>query len=177
MNKREITIPILVILLTLLFAVISVAVFLTNGKSEKWVARKMKIGALLLTLNSVSSCEPFITTCYDMPPPPNTMWVNGLTENGIELNTDTSHIIFGTIEERQSEDFSFAVYTDENIKFQADTIISVDGKFDNYSEEFKIELDTNILPGNYALKLYDVSMDKQGESYPRQEYNLVIKEN
>ena len=54
MNKKEIVIPLMVIGLTLLFAGICVAVFLTNGKSKKWVARKMKIGGMLLTLTAAS---------------------------------------------------------------------------------------------------------------------------
>jgi hypothetical protein len=177
MNKKELIAPFLLIGLGLAFTIICFAVFLSNGKSKKWLARKMKVGALLLTLNSVASCEPFITTCYDMPAPPNSMWMNGMTESGIEILLDTSNVIYGSVEERQSEEFSFSIYSAENVKIQADTIIAVDGKFDNYSEEFKIELDTNILPGNYSLKLFDVSLERQAESTPRQEFNLIIKEN
>lgn len=177
MNKKELLTPFLLVGLGLAFAFVAFAVFLSNGRSKKWVARKMKIGALLLTISAAASCDPFITTCYDMPPPPNTMWVNGLTENGLELFLDTSHVITGTVEERQSENFSFSISNAENTKVQADSILPVDGKFDNYTEEFKIELDTNMLPGTYLLKLFDVSIDKQTEYTPRQEFNLVIKEN
>ncbi len=70
MTKKEIILPITVLGLTLLFACICVAVFLTNGKSAKWVSRKMKIGGLLLSLTAIvqTGCHRN-TLCYKFADP------------------------------------------------------------------------------------------------------------
>ena len=175
MNKKELITPFILVGLGLAFTVVSVAVFLSNGKSKKWVARKMKIGAILLTLTSAVACDPLITTCYDMPAPPNSMWMNGFTENGLELMLNTSNVLTGTIDERQSEKFSFAILDSTTKMVQNGLLIPVDGKFDTYSENFQIEIDTNISSGAYLLKLYDVDIEGQKNSIPRQEFNLLIK--
>lgn len=176
MNKKEIITPILVIGLGLTFAIISFAVFLSKGKSKKWVSRKMKIGAMLLTLSS-AACNNLITTCYDMPAPPNTINIYPNVENGIELMLDTGNVIQGIIYERQGENFSFTIENANNQMVQSDLLVPIDGVFDNYNEEFKIEVDTNIVTGTYALKLFDVGIAAQADAVPKQEINLLIKSN
>ena len=55
---------------------VAVVVFLTRGKSEFWVDKKLKVGGLLLTLSSIiggaSGCGVFQPTCYDTARPPDT---------------------------------------------------------------------------------------------------------
>jgi len=176
MSKKEITTPVLLIGLGLAFTIVSFAVFLSNGKSKKWVARKMKIGALLLTLSS-AACNNLITTCYDMPAPPNTINIYPNTENGIEIMLDTGNVIQGIIYECTGENFSFAIQNSNNQIVQSDLLIPMDGAFDNYTEEFKIQIDTHIGAGTYMLKLFDVEIAGQAEAVPKQEINLLIKSN
>jgi len=68
MNKREIVAPLLVIGLTVLFAGVCVMVFVSNGKSAKWISRKMLIGSLLLSLGSYTNMisQERIISCYDV---------------------------------------------------------------------------------------------------------------
>jgi len=54
MNKKEFLIPFIFIGLSSAFLFISAMVYFSDGKSKKWVARKMKIGGLLLTLSFFS---------------------------------------------------------------------------------------------------------------------------
>ena len=96
MDKKEILSPILIAGLSLVFIFISFAVFITNGKSKKWVARKMKIGGILLTLTAASCNGGGEVTCYDVAET-NSMWINNTTANGIELKLDTGNILNGSI--------------------------------------------------------------------------------
>ncbi len=175
MNKKEIFIPFLVVGLTLLFAGISFAVFITNGKSKSWVARKMKIGGLLLTITA-ASCHTGggEVTCYDTVAS-NSIWMNAHGEKGIELNLDTSNVLFGRISGVQGSDFSFCITDEKGKKVQKSELIPADGKFDNFDETFKIELNKNTLPGTYQLKLFAVSVNAQDSVQPQNQLPLIIK--
>jgi hypothetical protein len=176
MDKKEFYTPVLIVGLSLAFVLVSLMVWFSKGKSARWVARKMKIGGLLLTL-SASACNPSssFVTCYDMPAPPNSIWMNGISENGLEIMLDTSNLVTGIINNRQGETFSFAIQSSDDQVVQSDSLIPLDGKFDNSTENFKIEIDTNITAGNYLLNLYDVELDQQSTVYPRLQFILLIK--
>ncbi len=61
--KKEILIPLLLILLGLLFAIINVMVFFFKG--NKWfVKKKLKVGAMILSLTSLLGCGSPFGTCY-----------------------------------------------------------------------------------------------------------------
>lgn len=51
--KKELLIPILILALTIAFAVVSAMVFINGGKSEKLIRRKLKLATLLLTFNAM----------------------------------------------------------------------------------------------------------------------------
>ena len=175
MTKKELLTPILFAGIGLAFVFISLMVWFSNGKSAKWVARKMKVGALLLSLNATVSCEQFVTTCYDMPAPPNTMQIIESDGYMIEIQPDTGNVLNGYIYQRVGTDFSFAVIAENDVFAQKGTILAADGQFDYYQENFKIELDTSLIPGNFTLHLYDVKLQNQSDAVPKQQYQLLIK--
>jgi hypothetical protein len=96
MNKKEFFIPFIFIGLAAAFLFISAMVYFSNGKSKKWVGRKMWIRGLLLSLSYVScSCNQtdrnnlikYERTCY--------MIVRG---NGkIEIEINANNIVYGSI--------------------------------------------------------------------------------
>jgi len=172
MNKKEIIIPFFVIGLTLIFASISFAVFITNGKSKKWVARKMKIGGILLTLTA-ASCNGGGggVTCYDVAEI-NSMWINNTSQNGIELKLDTGNILKGSISTIDGKDFSFQVADSVGSKYQKGLILL--DSISNYSSSFKIELDKNLKPGKYKIKLFASNLASQDTIEPNREFDLTI---
>ncbi len=105
MNKKEIIVSILVVGLTVLFAAVTLAVFLTKGKSKKWIAHKMKLGGLLLTLTAVS-CNGGgeEAMCYSTVAT-NSFSMHSNSENGIEINLDTNNILKGSIYECINSEF------------------------------------------------------------------------
>lgn len=67
--KKEILIPLSLLLLGFLFIIINLIVYLSKGNS--WlIGKKLKVGALILSLTTVFSCgSPPRVTCYDPAPP------------------------------------------------------------------------------------------------------------
>ena len=176
MRKKEIIVPFLVIGLTILFAGICVAVFLSNGKSKKWVARKMKIGGLLLTL-TVASCNGGggEVMCYDTVAP-NSIWLHDYNDKGIEIKLDTNNVLIGSISELSGKEFSFAIKDSTDKKFQQGLLVPVDGEFNQSNEDFKIEIDKNLISGKYSLKLYASGIDGQDSTYAAHEVVLLVKD-
>lgn len=68
--KKENLIPLLLVVLGFAFVVISLIVFITKGKSYYFIKKKLKIGALIITLtavlngNSLSADYDHKKTCY-----------------------------------------------------------------------------------------------------------------
>src|SRR5512137_794435 len=108
MTKKEYLVTIAIIALTAVFALVPVMVYLSNGKSKKWIARKMKIGGLLLTLTAVSCNSGRQATCYDTEAL-NFMSLKNAMENKLEINLDTGNILLGHILGRRSNEFSFSI--------------------------------------------------------------------
>jgi hypothetical protein len=174
MNKKEILVPFIVLALTLLFLGVCVIAFLANGKSKKWIARKMKIGGLLLTLTAVS-CNGGggEVTCYDVAET-NAMWINNTSQNGIEVKLDTGNILNGTISTVEGKDFSFLISDSSGTKFQKGQIVLIKDTT-GYSENFKIELAKNLKPGKYKLMLYASKAERQDSVGFKRNFNLMIK--
>ena len=155
MNKNESLIPITVIGLTVLFTIVSLGVFLTRGKSAYWIAKKMRVGAMLLTLTAVSTTySGCITSCYDAPEP-NVFSINNEENHQINVNIDLNNKIKGTIYERSGDEFSFRI-TDTSFtkSYQLGRIEADDGEFDESAEEFTLELNSDIPTGVYSLNFY-----------------------
>jgi hypothetical protein len=173
MNKKELFIPFLAIGLGLAFAFVSCAVFLSNGKSKKWIARKIKVGGLLLTITAISCNGSQQVTCYDVAET-NSMWINNTSQNGIEIRLDTGNVLNGTISTKQGNDFSFQVSDSAGTKFQKG-MIKLEKDTVSYSEKFKLELDKNLKPGNYLLKLFAAKPESQDTIDPKRNFSLIIK--
>jgi hypothetical protein len=174
MNKKELVVPFLAIGLGLAFAFVSIAVMMSNGKSKRWIARKMRIGGLLLTLTAASCNSGGVEVkCYDTAEI-NSMWINNTSQNGIEIKLDTGNVLNGTISTIHGNDFSFQVSDSAGAKFQKG-IIKPEKDSSSYSEKFNLELDKNLRPGKYLLKLYAAKPESQDTLEPKRNFSLIIK--
>ena len=62
--KKEIFIPVLLAFLGLVFIIINIIVFFSKGNAW-YIHKKLKVGALILTLTSIAACHTAQTpTCY-----------------------------------------------------------------------------------------------------------------
>jgi len=177
-NKKELLVPFLVIGLTVLFVGICVAVFLSNGKSKKWISRKMKIGGLLLTLTAVS-CNggngEGVVTCYAQAMVNDFELDEAKTYDSAEVKLYSQNVMNGKIYSIQGKDFSFALIDENNKKAQFGSLIITDGKVDQTNEDFQLVLDKTLRPGNYSLNFYATRIEAQDSSYAQRTYHLVIK--
>lgn len=175
--KKEAIIPISVITLSIAFIFISLMVYFSRGKSKKWVARKMRIGGLLLTLTATASCNngDGEVMCYSQVAP-NSINLHAYTGDTIKLNPDTNNILTGSIYEVNSSAFSYAILDTNNIKIQKGNILAKDSVFNNSaSEDFYFDIPKSIQPGLYFLEFFDVDTNEQDSAYYINRFQIKIE--
>ncbi len=181
MNKKEYLFPILLILLTVVFVGVSLAVILTRGKSAKWVNRKMKIGALMLsmTLPSLAGAQvtdslPPVVTCY-YPVILNEMTINNSEGKMLKIQKRKDKIIKGNITSRVGNNFSYSIKDSSGNEVQAQEVLPADGNFDSYTEDFEIEINRKIKHGEYILYLYSMLVSEQTKNNHTAVYKLNVR--
>ncbi|MFN8208005.1 MAG: hypothetical protein U0T82_11440 [Bacteroidales bacterium] len=179
MNKNEWIAPVLIIGLSCIFAQVSAMVYLSKGKSEYWISRKLRVGAFLLTLTAIStqSCEDAVRTCYDPAPGNYFKFDSTEVDIGVVVDMSRTNWVTGILYDRTFADYCFSVTdTAGTDTLQVGVVIPTDGKFNSSREQFIIELDRD-LPGSlYYLHIFSGSNSMQ--SYQIGMYQLkVINEN
>jgi hypothetical protein len=156
--------PIIVAGLTIVFVVVSIMVFV-SGKNAYFIKKKLRVGALLITLTGAAAgCGENIVTCYD-PIPSNLFHIDRSNQtNEITINPAVADTLSGRIENRNGEKFSFAVLGQKDTVIQKDNIKAIDGAFDESLEEFRITIGKNIPSGSYNLRLYSCEKDSISSS-------------
>jgi len=160
--KKEFYVPLIIISLSALFIVVSFMVFISNS-NQYWLKRKLKLGAIILSLSaSISACQPF-ATCYD-PAPADYMYLINTQNNEIQLNISQTNEIKGIITPPLTKQYSFRITDSNYIEVQRDNIFADDGAFDEDSEEFTIKVDTSLNSGKYFLYLFTQKKEDQPDS-------------
>jgi hypothetical protein len=173
MNKKELITPFLVAALSLLFVAICFMVFISGGKSKKWVSRKIKIGGILLSLSAISSGTGCIS-CYDAPSPDYINFI-GSDNYSVNIDLDTGNVLSGTIRYPDSKIFSFSISDTTAQQKQTGSLIPIDGAFGSPSETFRLEIDNNLQEGNYQLSIYSCVAEEQNTKHPLQNFTLSVK--
>lgn len=151
MEQKKTALYLVLPALCILFGGISFMVWATRGKSARWVAHKMKIGGIILTLTTITTgCPPeIIVSCYDPIQPDRFVFNQDSYELEVDLPQDS--VLTGTIHERQGTAFSFEVISADSVSVQKGQVEAVDGSFDQTSESFRMVLDSRIDTGSYQL--------------------------
>ncbi len=165
-------------MLVIAFGAVSLLVFLSK-RHPFFVEKKLKLGALLLSLSGVAAgCGLGCTSCY-VPVPVNQITIdfdhydNSTGKCTIAL-TDT---ITGAISYRCDTALSYMITDYSGSVFHKDDIIPADGIFDESIEEFAIVLPESISPGSYQLAIAPVPKDSiETSEYYRQSFDLTITE-
>jgi hypothetical protein len=174
--EHKIVTTISIFFLFVAFALVSFLVFLTR-RHPYFVSKKLRLGALILSLTGVSvGCIP--ATCYYPAPLPreDTIYIYGsdTLSHEIVLNRSTSDTISGKITKRRSQFLSYAIFDSLDTIVKKDDVQPSDGVFDSDSEEFKIGLSHSILAGNYDLRFYYVPLDSI-KHYDWEDYSFSLK--
>ncbi len=175
MTKKDIIFPFAIVILTIAFAFICLAVYLTNGKSKKWIARKMKIGGILLGLSAFSTGTGCITTCYKPEYVPDHVVINQSNGYSIEIDLDTGNVLTGIINNFDSKVFSFLIADTTELKKQKGFLIPNDGEFSDQTESFSLQVDNNLSKGNYFLRIFACDTSIQDTQNPINDFYLCIK--
>jgi hypothetical protein len=167
--KKELLIPILILALTIAFAVVSAMVFLNGGKSEKLIRRKLKLATLLLTFNAMiwgaKAQEGEEESCYlTGPPPKGTLFLLGpdIRVNSVfntNINLSPKEILPIIENDLTCPGFSVGLFTYIIIGNIADSPQSINLRI-NYSE-FNGEGDYFINNNNYLNKILDGNIYKK----------------
>ena len=155
MDKKDITLPFIVFGLSIAFFVVTLGVYLTRGKSPYWISKKIAVGALLLSFTSLANNSCGHVDCYAPPPPSNQFELDSGNTSTISVNLKESNTLTGTLLYRSGTDFTFNVTdTLKEKTYQTGKIKAKDGKYDEYTEDILIELDTSLKSNTYFLYLY-----------------------
>lgn len=174
MNKKELLTPFLVAALSLLFVAICFMVFLSNGKSKKWISRKMLIGGLLLSLTSITQTNCLRPRCY-WRPHYNHFNIIKFNQKEIKIQLTDSDLIKGKIKKIHTEKYSFIIQTyDDGKRLREGNLIPVDGKFDHPNESFMIKLENKLDKGEYLLIIYGHDSNDESLSYPIESSKIKI---
>ena len=154
------------------FGLVAVVVFLTRGKSEFWVDKKLRVGGMLLTLSSIiggaSGCGVFQPTCYDTARPPEqgepeVMCYDVAYEPyRFDLKTISNNPTLTLTGEKQGEDGKFfykLTPKDSDVEFAKGAIeMDTTGKF-------TIATGKKATPGSYELHLTEGALDGDNSQY------------
>lgn len=174
MVKKSYVLPVVIIGLSIVFALISIGVYFTRGKSKFWISKKMLIGSFLLSLTAITnhSCTG---TCYEDEDPSNLINLNGaLYRNTIVIDLNQTTTITGWLYDRNDTDYSFMVTDTLNIDtVQVGDVKPIDGEFNEYSEDIMIELDSSLPTNMYYLQLYKGKTSSP--NYPIASFTLDLR--
>jgi len=157
MDAKKIIAPLILFGLFAAFATISIIVFLQKGNRERWISRKLKLGAAILTITGLTNgCESQpVVTCYD-PAPYNWFQFDDFDQNEytVVANLPNDSVLTGVVYEPKFEKYAFEIIaSDDSVSVQKGEIVALDGAFDEPTDSFKIELNSKLDTGSYLIKI------------------------
>lgn len=174
MEFRRVISPFALILLFIALVVITAIVFLQKGRSPKWISRKMKLGAAILTITGITTGCPPQVTCY-VTVPNNFFQFDSVNydENAIVADLPKDTVLTGRVVSPDFEAYSFEITTTDSAVVQTGNVIPEDGKLDSDDEKIKIIIDSKLNEGDYYLNIFTAETDF--ENYIVSRNNLKIK--
>jgi hypothetical protein len=144
-----------------LFAIVCAMVFVTKGKSARWVARKMKLGAAIIALTGVSTGCP-VVSCYD-PEPTDYILIDSLNYEDYSITADlpADSMVTGHIKNCLHNEYGFEISTIDSSVVQEGSLQPDDGNFNDYNEKFSLKLDPSIENGNYVMDFFAIDPDTE----------------
>ncbi|HNW50879.1 MAG TPA: hypothetical protein PKH79_07350 [Prolixibacteraceae bacterium] len=160
------------------FAVVCLLLAFKKGKREKWVALKMKLGAMIIAISGIATgCTPeTVITCYD--PVPENLISFDKTDSAdyrtiiADLPADT--VVTGKIYSRTYNEYTFEILKADSQSVQKGNLLPTDGAFNDSDESFRINLNTQIDTGKYHFNIFAIT-DNKKESFLINQSWLKIK--
>ena len=167
--------PFAIAWLTAAFVLVSILVTLTRGRNSYLLNKKLRIGALLLTLTAATSGVNCLT-CY-APSRSEEVRITSCKPTGSHgefiLNLSRADTLSGTIFPYYSNAYSFQVTSLRDSIIQQDNLQPLKGT-GNGEEPFRIPLRQDIDSGDYYLKIFDVHQEAIPTGTPIRRFPLHI---
>lgn len=176
MKKTELFIPIILVFLGIAFVAVSLAVYLSDGKSAFWVSRKMRLGALIITLSSLGACDGCINppnTCYEQVATDRFV-IESAVNDTVKTKISDSLSFNARVSFPQSQEYSFSVVNSAGVIVLREDLFSLDSTIDSTSENFRIKINKKLNKGAYKIQIYPVSQNNQDSVLSISNYNLII---
>jgi hypothetical protein len=172
--KGNLYIWIIFIGLSVAFATVSVLVYFSRGKNKFLIAKKIRIGALIISLTgAVNSCAPPVVTCYKPAPVVNVV-PRQLADDSdkIIIDTEVKSIVFDCTN-IYADSISYRIKLNEDIVERSNCVISnVDYKVIltiNFEEKFK--------SGYYSIELLYGGITQTSDTQTAFEtFELLVKD-
>ncbi len=179
MIQKESLSPIYLAGLVVAFGVISFLVYLTRG-NPALVKKKLKLGGIIIAMTGViSGCGHEEAMCYVPSPASNEFSLSHqhFGDNGLAIDLTQSSTLSGGIDFRSGNEFSYRLTSEVEVEKQRGDIQALDNAFDEDSEEFEINLQTNLESGLYMLNFYEFSQEDQPDDPDqfRNQFQLFIE--
>ena len=176
--KKAVYIPLAVVILSAAFLIISLMVIFSRNKTP-WIKRKLRLGALLLGLTSLSAtaCKTDVRMCYAQVQTDNLTMMKGNKSDystTINLKAGKKHTLIYKVTTRYCKAYSFCITKGKEIIHRGE-MNPVDGKLDARSEILNLILPASIPAGSYKLKLFIFDKAKQKQNNYRIKHNLILK--
>lgn len=167
-------VPLVLLVLALAFVVISLAVYLSRGKNKYFLAKKLKLGAMIISLTAVTNgCRTPVVTCYKPAIIPEITSLQAYSySNEIAINPDENELKFKTNNIYDS-DLCYIISQSENITLKGDCVVVEGGEID-----LLIKLEEYLLSGVYDLKIfYGKISATENLEYPLESFKIKVSEN
>lgn len=166
MPKKELLIPLFFVALSLAFVVVC-ALVVISGSHPYFIKKKLRLGALLLSLSSAAACGggpgDDVIMCYDPAPPADEMNLDLRDEvhQGFDVTMDLEqdNELHGAINNRSGEAYSFLLVNEADVVVQQEDIGALDGVYDDYDEDFVITIREDLPAGHYTLSLFAMDVE------------------
>jgi len=179
MNElKKISIPVVLLVLSGAFLLVCLMVYFYKGKSAKWVARKMKLGAVIITITTVSTgCPtPPIITCYD-PMPTNWFSFDSIdqTDYSVVADLPSDSVLTGKVYQPDFDRYTYKIMVGDSQLVDKGNIVAVDGSFDASEEDFKMTINSAIDTGSYQLVIFSSDSNRGGDEFEVYQTRLKVK--
>jgi hypothetical protein len=174
--KKELWAPFALAGLAVIFAAVCLGLWLSRG-NHWWLKRKLRIGALMLTLTGVANgCT--CASCYTGPA--SVITLDG-QYSGAELVLDLASgtRIQGKVEHSildEDAPIPFHLLEMDGGLVQVGALVAKDGAFDERTEKLYLDLRADTQPGYYEIEIYDPDsqLPDGGFSYPLATFGLEV---
>ncbi len=151
MDKKNILTYFTIAGLSIVFVIVSVLLFVNRGKNAKLLKKKLKLGAMIISLTAVVSAS-YVSCCYAPPTQQINMERTYFHTNAFFIDRSFTEEIYGT-QEYLSGYHEYSISNDEVPAYQSGYLEPVDGSLDSDYEEVVLEI-KDILPnGDYFLDI------------------------